>query len=258
MPPRYIRAAEVGSFTFCRRAWFLERQHQPTDLAEAPEAGARRAGRGPAARKSPSTARLSLLLLVLGIAGIAWVATDQDGNKTALLFASTVFVALGVLVRVAAKSQGGAFDLSGEILYTYAGRSTVDLLVSDRCHLIGRPDFVLEEHGERIPVERKDRMLTHSGPHESERLQLGAYCLLLEERERRPVHRGRLQYQNTGLDITFDEALRRNLLATLAAIQVSADLADVRRSHPSPARCRGCAFRMQCTESLALRSTPNP
>lgn len=170
---------------------------------------------------------------------------------TALLIASTMFVALGVLVRVSAKRQGSAFDLSDEILYTDAGRSTADLLVSERYHLIGRPDYVLEESGERIPVERKDRMLTHSGPHESERLQLAAYCLLLEEREGRPVHRGRLQYQNTSLDITFDEALRRKLLATLAAIQASADLANVRRSHPSPARCQGCAFRMQCSESLA-------
>src|SRR5260370_8443559 len=66
----------------------------------------------------------------------------------------------------------------------------------------------------------------------------------------RTVHRGRLQYQNTSLDITFDEALRRKLLATLAAIQVCADLADVRRSHPSPARCRGCAFHIQATQSL--------
>jgi hypothetical protein len=74
MPPRYIRASEVGSFAFCRRAWFLERQNQPTDLSEAPEAGAHRAGRGHAARKSLSTARLSLLLLVLGIGGIACVA----------------------------------------------------------------------------------------------------------------------------------------------------------------------------------------
>jgi CRISPR-associated exonuclease Cas4 len=170
---------------------------------------------------------------------------------TALLIASTMFVALGVLVRASAKSRGGAFDLSDEILYTDAGRSTADLLVSDRYQLIGRPDYILEEGGELIPVERKDRMLTHSGPHESERLQLAAYCLLLEEREGRPMHRGRLQYQNTSLDITFDEALRRKLLTTLAAIQASADLVDVRRSHPSPARCRTCAFRMQCTESLA-------
>ena len=170
---------------------------------------------------------------------------------TALLIASTMFVALGVLMRVSAKRQGGAFDPSDEILFTDAGRSTADLLISERYHLIGRPDYVLEESGERIPVERKDRMLTHSGPHEAERLQLAAYCLLLEEREGRPVHRGRLQYQNTSLDIPFDEALRRKLLATLAAIQASADLANVRRSHPSPARCHGCAFRMQCSESLA-------
>jgi CRISPR-associated exonuclease Cas4 len=169
----------------------------------------------------------------------------------ALLIASTMFVALGVLLRASAKSQGGAFDLSEEILFTDSGRSTADLLVSDRYQLIGRPDYVLEERGERIPVERKDRMLTHSGPHESERLQLAAYCLLLEEREGRPVNRGQLQYQNTTVDVTFDEALRRKLIATLAAMQVSADLAEVRRSHSSPARCLGCALRMRCTESLA-------
>jgi len=170
---------------------------------------------------------------------------------TALLIASTMFVALGVLVRVSARREGGAFDLPDEILYADAGRSTADLLVSERYHLIGRPDYVLEESGERIPVERKDRMLTHSGPHESERLQLAAYCLLLEERDGRPVNRGRLQYQNTSLDIPFDETLRRKLLATLAAIEASADLPNVRRSHPSPARCQGCAFRMHCPESLA-------
>jgi CRISPR-associated exonuclease Cas4 len=170
---------------------------------------------------------------------------------TALLIASTMFVALGVLVRASGKSQGGAFGLSEEILYTDAGRSTADLLISERYQLIGRPDYILEERGEHIPVERKDRMLTHSGPHESERLQLAACCLLLEEREGRPVHRGRLQYQNTSLEIAFDEVLRRKLLTTLAAIQASADLLDIRRSHSSPARCWGCSFRMQCTESLA-------
>lgn len=170
---------------------------------------------------------------------------------TALLIASTMFVALGVLVGASGRWRGSVFGLSDEVLYSDAGQSTVDLLVSDRYQLIGRPDYVLEEGAERIPVERKDRLLTHSGPHESERLQLAAYCLLIEERDGAPVNRGRLQYLNTSLDVPFDAALRLKLLATLAAIQKSADLADVRRSHPSPARCLGCAFRMQCTESLA-------
>ena len=74
MPPRYIRASEVGSFAFCRRAWFLERQHLSTDLSEDPEVGADGTGREHTSRKSLSTGRLSLLLLVLGIGGIACVA----------------------------------------------------------------------------------------------------------------------------------------------------------------------------------------
>ncbi|HWM65720.1 MAG TPA: Dna2/Cas4 domain-containing protein [Steroidobacteraceae bacterium] len=170
---------------------------------------------------------------------------------TALVIASIMLVLLGVLLRIAAKRQAGAFDLSDQILYADTGQSVVDLLVSDRYHLIGRPDYILDEHGEQVPVERKSRMLTHSGPHDSERLQLGAYCLLVEERQGRPVSRGRLQYQNTTLDIPFDDTLRGRVLAALAAIQSCADVANVRRSHPSPSRCHGCGYRTDCGESLA-------
>jgi CRISPR-associated exonuclease Cas4 len=170
---------------------------------------------------------------------------------TALVIASTMLVLLGILLRVAAKRQAGAFDLSDQILYADTGQSVVDLLVSDRYQLIGRPDYILVEQGEQIPVERKSRMLTHSGPHDSERLQLAAYCLLVEERQGRPVSHGRLQYQNTTLDIPLDDALRRKVLAALAAIQSCGNAADVKRSHPSPSRCWGCGFRTECSESLA-------
>ena len=72
MPPRYIRASELGSFTFCRRAWFLERQGQPTALTQARAIGtADHAEQPHASRQAPATARLSALLLVLGVAGIA-------------------------------------------------------------------------------------------------------------------------------------------------------------------------------------------
>jgi hypothetical protein len=80
MPSRYIRASELGSFTFCRRAWFLERQDQATTLTQARAIEALdHAERANAVPKAPATARLSVLLLVLGIAGIvcailmAWI-----------------------------------------------------------------------------------------------------------------------------------------------------------------------------------------
>jgi hypothetical protein len=75
MPPRYIRASELGSFAFCRRAWFLERQGQPTTLTQARSIGAAdHAERALAVQRAPSTARLSVFLLVLGIVGIACAA----------------------------------------------------------------------------------------------------------------------------------------------------------------------------------------
>ena len=168
-----------------------------------------------------------------------------------LVLTSVVLVALAVLLRVYAKLPDGDLGPFGRILYVDTGQRASDLLVSERYQLIGRPDYILEEHGERIPVERKPRMLNHSGPLESERLQLAACCLLVEEREGRKVHHGRLQYQNCSLDVPFDDALRGKLLTTLAAIQACADVPDVRRSHPSPSRCQGCDFRTHCAESLA-------
>jgi CRISPR-associated exonuclease Cas4 len=168
-----------------------------------------------------------------------------------LVLASVVLVALACLLRVYAKLP--AIDLGplGRMLYVDTGQRASDLFVSERYHLMGGPDYILEEQGEKIPVERKPRMLNHSGPLESERLQLAACCLLVEEREGRTVRHGRLHYQNCSLDIPFDDALRKKLMATLAAIQACADVPDVRRSHPSPSRCHGCDFRTHCTESLA-------
>lgn len=168
-----------------------------------------------------------------------------------LVLTSVVLVSLAVLLRLYARLPAGESGAFGRILWVDSGQRAADLFVSERYQLIGRPDFILEEHGERIPVERKSRMLNHSGPLDSERLQLAACCLLVEERDGRTVQRGRLQFQNCSLDIPFDDALRRKLLSTLAAIQACNDLPDVRRSHPSPSRCLSCEMRTRCNESLA-------
>jgi CRISPR-associated exonuclease Cas4 len=65
------------------------------------------------------------------------------------------------------------------------------VLTSHRYKLTGRPDYILEEHGERFPMERKSRDLDARGPYDGERPQLTANCLLLEEQTGTPVHRGR-------------------------------------------------------------------
>ena len=72
MPPRYIRESELVTFALRKRAWFLERQGQSTALIQTPMMGtAERAEGAHAFGQVPATARLSVLLLVLGGIGIS-------------------------------------------------------------------------------------------------------------------------------------------------------------------------------------------
>jgi CRISPR-associated exonuclease Cas4 len=167
----------------------------------------------------------------------------------AVILISIVLLLVAWLMRRQAQRQIGD-SLSGRIVYTDTGRND-EILTSDRFNLTGRPDYILQDHGEFIPVERKSRPLNSRGTYDSERLQLAAYCLLVEERYGRPVRHGRLQYPNGSLDIPFDEALRAQLLLTLSEIQHHRGVPDVSRNHHSPARCRGCGFRERCTDALA-------
>ena len=72
MPPRYISASELVVFAFRKRAWILEHQGQPATLIQAPAMEtADSAGRARTARRAPATARLFMLLLILGGMGVA-------------------------------------------------------------------------------------------------------------------------------------------------------------------------------------------
>jgi CRISPR-associated exonuclease Cas4 len=156
----------------------------------------------------------------------------------ALILIGIALLLLAWLSRRHARRQIGQC-LSGRILYTDT-EANREILTSDRYNLSGKPDYILEENGEFIPVDRKSRNVNERGAHDSERLQLAAYCLLVEERYAKPVRRGRLQYRNASIDIPFDAALRAALLSSLREIQQRRTIEDVRRSHHSPARCRGC------------------
>ena len=161
-----------------------------------------------------------------------------------------VLIALALLLRTHARTLVGRSTRPEHVVHIDTERND-RTLTSHRHRLTGRPDYVLEEHGERFPMERKSRALTDRGPYESERLQLAAYCLLLEEHTGQPVRRGRLEYLNRSIDVPFDAALRAALLATLQELQQHSHARDVRRSHAQPARCRGCGFRTRCSGALA-------
>jgi CRISPR-associated exonuclease Cas4 len=114
--------------------------------------------------------------------------------------------------------------------------------------LAGRPDYVVERNRNRIPVEVKSGNAL-AGPRRSHRLQLIAYCRLVEAvHARRPPH-GILRYRDRAFQIPYSaeaEAELRGLLQEMRADRPSAP----DRSHDSPARCRRCTFLGTCDQAL--------
>jgi len=165
-----------------------------------------------------------------------------------LLWCSLVILAIGFLLRLSARSSANALGLDGQVIAGTGGDA--DLFVSDAYGLVGKPDYVTDQDGELVPIERKSRSIK-GRPFEGEILQLAAYGLLIEERFGKPVSRGVLQYQNASVDIALDEQLRSKLLTAISALKDAQCLSDVGRDHHHPARCRACGYRQTCPDTLA-------
>ncbi|MCI4338119.1 MAG: PD-(D/E)XK nuclease family protein [Thermoplasmata archaeon] len=150
-------------------------------------------------------------------------------------------VALWLLFLVAARrSRRGPGRLRSVDLPSAPG----PVLRSERYRLTGRPDELRElPDGRWIPVEWKSRPVPRGGPPWSHRIQLWAYCLLLEENLGRAPPFGRLRYgDGTVVDLPWDASARRELLSLRAGIEAPYD----GRARPSPARCRRCRYRGGC------------
>jgi len=165
----------------------------------------------------------------------------------ALLAASLAALFFGVLLRFRAMKQAEEIDQAAQLFYQDDDGET---LVSDRHALTGRPDYILKDGEELVPIERKSREVTSTGAHEGELLQLAAYCLLVEEHFGKPVHREQLQYANRTLEFPFDQALRAKLFSAMQELREASRLSNVPRSHNNPGRCRRCGFRRTCKDSL--------
>jgi CRISPR-associated exonuclease Cas4 len=131
-----------------------------------------------------------------------------------------------------------------------AGRTLQRPLYARRYGLTGKPDYLLERGGATIPVEVKPGRRSPR-PYDSDLMQLAAYCLLVEESTGAAPPYGLLRYADATFRLTYSEAVRDELLATLEAMRDLLEADDAERSHDDPRRCAGCGFRASCEDSLA-------
>lgn len=167
-----------------------------------------------------------MALAILQLAAGAWTLGVANNNKERRL-------------RAEARANGEVLedDLIGE----------AHLMEDPETGLRGRPDRLLELEDKVIPVEVKSGN-TPSHPFRSHKLQVAAYCRLLEAQEQEVTH-GLLVYPERTFRVDWDQELQDDLFATMDAMRNSGGKAD--RDHNHKARCVGCSRRDQCDQRLA-------
>ena len=115
--------------------------------------------------------------------------------------------------------------------------------------LTGKPDYLVEQNGQLIPVEVKTGR-TPDAPYDSHIFQVAAYCLLVEKTYgKRPAY-GLIHYPHRNFAVDFTPELESALLEQLAEMRRDDTRRDVARSHEQPMRCQHCGFRKVCDQKL--------
>jgi CRISPR-associated exonuclease Cas4 len=115
--------------------------------------------------------------------------------------------------------------------------------------LVGKPDYLIEDGDQIIPVEVKSSRID-SHPYDAHIFQLAAYCLLVQRQMGKRPPYGILHYPNRTYAIDYTEQLERSTLALIEEIRGKERRKQISRSHQSPARCHRCGYRAVCEERL--------
>ncbi len=126
--------------------------------------------------------------------------------------------------------------------------TSAGLYVSQRYHLVGWPDYVLQVHQQAIPVEAKPSRRGKARPWDL--VQLGAYLLLIEETTHQRPPYGLLAYRDRTYRVSNSRRLQQTVGQVIAQVQAARAGQQVRRHHHERARCRACGYRPRCRRAL--------
>ncbi len=167
-----------------------------------------------------------------------------------LLVVALIALALALWLRRLARRGREAVGLpAGRVVYVddRAWRRPPAPLYSATYGLTGRPDYLVRQGQALIPVEVKPSRRAAS-PYLADRLQLAAYCLLIEGTTGVTPPHGLLRYSEHTFELPYDDVVRQWLLEVLEQMRLDAEADDVPRSHNDPARCAACGMRVHCGE----------
>lgn len=152
---------------------------------------------------------------------------------------------------ISAKLKRSTGMPDGRIIYADSGQwgKPVKPLYDTALGLTGKPDYLVRKHKTIIPVEVKSTWAP-TVPYESHKLQLVAYCVLVESYYGRRPPYGLLRYRNRTFRVNFSEELEYQLLDILDEIRELKEQDEACRSHRQKNRCARCGYRYVCDQRL--------
>ncbi len=157
----------------------------------------------------------------------------------------------GLLLLLANRKQQAAGLPAGTVIYTDMGeRDSAKPLYDATLNLAGKPDYLIRQAGEDIPVEVKTSR-TPEQPYESHVLQLAAYAWLVEKTSGKRPPYGVVSYPEKSFKVPYTAALEQQLVAAVQAMrQLENQPLPPACSHNEPRRCRFCGYRSHCDGKL--------
>jgi CRISPR-associated exonuclease Cas4 len=135
---------------------------------------------------------------------------------------------------------------NGDIIYTDLDKPA-KALFSSKFQISGKPDYIVKDKQQNVlvPVEIKSK--NAKKPHWGHVLQLGAYCLLIEEVYNVSVPFGILVYADGKQHkIKFDKSLRHEVLSVADEMRTCLKNGYVDKGTRFEGRCRYCSVRDDC------------
>jgi CRISPR-associated exonuclease Cas4 len=169
-----------------------------------------------------------------------------------MLSAALVLIILAlVFLWLSSRQRKQAGLPGGRIIYTdtRAWGEVEKPLYDSQLGLTGKPDYLVEQNGQVIPVEVKSGRAPDA-PYDSHIYQVAAYCLLVQRgMGKRPPY-GIIHYNDRDFAVDYTPELENELLDILAEMRRDETRTSVARSHENPARCNRCGFRDLCDQKL--------
>jgi len=273
MPKQIISASEMERYGYCPLSWHLDLKGIDAEGTEVNTGVEKHKEMGDSLKnllveeeKSRETSTtlitvVSMIMALVTVALIILLISNDDINLGFILLIIGIgwmLVASFFLYRLLVSTEKidklrDDYKLGETDIETPDGLTReTPVLKSAKFNLAGRPDYLIKDKEQRIPVEVKTGRRPKA-PFFSHVLQIGAYCLLSEETFGVKPSHGQIRYgfENEPHEVKWDSDLKGLVNEKLEEMNdILKGKMEAHRNHKRIGKCNNCSRRKGCPERL--------